>query len=222
MKKLNQQGVVDSWLIAFILTAVLLVGALGFGMSMFSSRQDYKNNTDTKISAAVEDAEKKLSEKKEVEFAEKEKNPLRTYTGPTAYGSLTINYPKTWAAYIDESGKSSSSSPVDGYLNPAFVPGLQTNSNVALRFQVINSTYATNARSLEALVKSGKIRTTPFVAAKVPSAIGVRGEGEIMTGKTGALVLLPLRDKTLKIWTEASQFVPDFNDIILPTLTFVP
>lgn len=220
MKKLNQQGSVDSWLVAFVLTLVLLLGSLGFGFAMFSSRQDYKNNADQKISDAVGSAQETLTQKKEAEFLEREKQPLRTYTGPAAYGSLAISYPKTWAAYIDESGKSSS--PVDGYLNPAFVPGLQDNPIVALRFQVIDTAYAQAIKNLEPQVKLGKIKTVPFVATKVPSITGVRVDGEVAVKKTGAMIILPLRDKTLKIWTESPQFVPDFNDIILTNLTFVP
>jgi len=36
------------------------------------------------------------------------------------------------------------------------------------------------------------------------------------------MILLPLRDKTLKISTESQQFVGDFDNIILANLKFVP
>lgn len=221
MKKLNQTGAVDAWLVAFILTTVLLLGSLGFGFSMFSSREDYKNNVDEKIAKAVEVAEAQLSEKKEAEFLEREKEPLTSYTGPAAYGSLSIGYPKTWSAYINESG--GSSVPLDGYLNPVFVPNVQNNkANVALHFQVMDTSYTQVTRALESQVKAGKIRTAAFSAPKVPGTVGIRVDGEVVTGKSGSMIILPLRDKTLKVWTESPQFVEDFNNIVIPNLNFVP
>jgi hypothetical protein len=36
------------------------------------------------------------------------------------------------------------------------------------------------------------------------------------------MVILPLRDKTLEISTEAAQYQPDFNTYVLPNVTFNP
>ena len=220
MKKLDQRGAVDSWLIAFIVSALLAAGALGFGLWAFSGRQDYKNNVDEKISVAVADAEKVNSAKKDQEFAEKEKNPLRTYAGPATYGSLSVSYPKTWSAYVDETAKTNT--PLSGYLNPGFVPGLQSSLPNALRFTVTSNDYSTVVKTFDAQVKAGKIKVSPYKADKVQSVVGVRLDGEVIQGKQGAMVIVPLRDKTLQVWTESPQFVPDFNTIILPNLVFVP
>ncbi|RTK94407.1 hypothetical protein EKI60_03430 [Candidatus Saccharibacteria bacterium] len=221
MRKLDQRGVADTWLIAFIVTLIAFLGTAGFGLWAFAGRQDYKNNVDDKIAEAVAAAEQTLSEKKAVEFAEKEKNPLKTYTGPAAFGSVTISYPKTWSAYVDEAN---GSTPVNGFLNPSFVPTATDSQkhNLALRFQVSNSSYTTTVRNLESQVKSGKIKTVPYTAPKVPGTVGVRVEGQVATGKQGAMVILPVRDKVLKVWTESPQYIGDLNDIILANFTFVP
>lgn len=221
IRKLNQSGIIDAWLIAFVVTLFALFGALAFGVTSYTGKQDYKNNTDAKIAEAVTAAETKLTEKKEAEFTEREKQPLRTYNGPAAYGSVSITYPKTWSAYIDDTGKTSSA-PLDGYLHPRYVPKVDTSNNIALRFQVVSSSYATVTKALDSQVKAGKIKTTPYAAAKVNGVVGLRVDGEVAFGKQGAMIVLPLRDKTIKIWTEASEFVGDFNDIILPNFTFVP
>jgi hypothetical protein len=42
------------------------------------------------------------------------------------------------------------------------------------------------------------------------------------TNSTGTMVLLPMRDKTLEIWTEAPAYLADFNTYILPNITFSP
>lgn len=220
MKKLDQRGAIDAWLIAFVITILFAIGFLSFGIWAFMGREDYKNNVDEKIAIAVADAKTINSAEKDKEFAEKEKNPLRTYAGPATYGSLSISYPKTWSAYVDETGKSNV--PLTGTLNPAFVPGLQSNLPVALKFSVTNTDYSTVVKTFDSQVKTGKVKVSPFKADKVQSILGVRLDGEFIQGKQGSMVILPVRDKTLQIWTESPQFVPDFNTIILPNIVFVP
>ena len=182
--------------------------------------QDYKNNVEPKISEAVDKAVATNSTKKDEEFVEKEKQPLRTYTGPAAYGSIAISYPKTWSIYADESARSSN--PLDASLNPNFVPGLQSGNNVALRVQVVTSSYSDVVRGFESQVKNGKVTVVPYAVAKLPSVVGIRVDGEVASNKQGAMIVIPLRDKTLKIWTEATQYVGDFNNIILPNISLVP
>ncbi len=41
-------------------------------------------------------------------------------------------------------------------------------------------------------------------------------------GLVGAAVYLPLRDRTIRIYSESPEFLKDFNDIIVPSITFVP
>ena len=220
MKRLDEQGIVDIWLVAFFVMLTLFVGSIGFGFWAFMGRQDYKNNVDAKITDAVTAAQKATSDQKDKEFAEKEKEPFRDYIGPAAYGSVDIKYPKTWSAYVDDSGKSSL--PIDGYFNPATVPGLLSNSSYAIRIQVINSQYAQNIKLFDSAVKNGKVKATPYTAPKVAGVVGLRMDGEISTGKQGSMVILPVRDKTLRIWTESDQFVKDLNNTVLPNLVFVP
>lgn len=220
MKHLNQKGIVDVWFLAFAVTLLLFFGALGFGFWAFSGMQDYKNNVEPKIAEAVAKAEEATSAKKDKEFVEKEKQPLTTYSGPAAYGSVQVSYPKTWSAYADESSRGSN--PLDAYFNPNFVPGLQSDNNVALRVEVVSTAYADVVKSLQSSAKTGKITVVPYSVDKVPSVVGVRVDGEVVTKKAGAMVIVPVRDKTLKIWTEATQFVADFNTIILPNLSLVP
>jgi hypothetical protein len=218
MKRLNQEGHLNVLLIPLILLVLLVLGAAGFGAWAFMSRQDYKNNTDQKVAAAVTVATAQESTKKDNQFVEKEKLPFHKYSGPTAYGSLVVQYPKTWSAYVDE--KSSSSAPVDAYFNPIFVPALDMMPSYALRVQVVSTSYADVLKTFESNVKSGKIKTTAYIPAKVSSVTGVRLDGEIAPQKQGSMVIIPVRDKTLKIWTESPDFLNDFNSNILPNYTF--
>lgn len=210
------------WILAFALTFLLLIGAGIFGYWAFKSRQDYKYNSDQKVAAAVQTAQQQTASAKDKQFLQQEKNPLKDYHGPAAFGSLDIKYPKTWSAFVTEIQNTGSSTPVDGYFYPVFVPGIQSGTNFALRVQVVTQAYDQILNGYQGLVKQGKIRVTPYTSVKVPSVSGSRLDGEIVNQKQGSMIMLPLRDKTLKIWTEASEFSGDFNNIILPNFTFIP
>ncbi len=216
------QGKKHSWglIIAFIITLLFLIGAISFAAWAYLGREDYKNNADKKIADAVSAAQKKTSEEKDKEFVEKEKNPYKEYKAPSAFATVSITYPKTWAAFVTETDKSST--PVDGYFHPLFVPGIQSGTDFALRIQVVNQPYDQEVKQFEGKVKSGKVKVSAYKAPKVPSVLGSRVEGEINTGQQDVMVLFPVRDKTLKISTESRQFVGDFDNIILANLTFVP
>jgi hypothetical protein len=56
----------------------------------------------------------------------------------------------------------------------------------------------------------------------VPKIVGDYVKGQIQSDKQGEMVLLPLRDQTLAIWTESTAFENDFNNIILKNFTFSP
>lgn len=217
-----QEGSINILLLPLILAILFFLGTAGFAYWAYSSRQDYKNNTDQKISKAVALAKQQEDTKKDADFVQQEKKPLETYSGPEAYGSLKVNYPKNWSAYVAET-ETGSSMPIDGYFYPGTVPSTTNpNSTFALRVQVTQQSYSDTLSSFNGLVQSGQVTVKPYSLPGVPSVVGVRIEGQIVTNKSGSMVILPLRNTTLKVWTEASQFENDFNNNILPNLTFSP
>ncbi|GAC1392546.1 MAG: hypothetical protein NVSMB46_08720 [Candidatus Saccharimonadales bacterium] len=220
MKQLNEQAYIDVWLILFIVSLILFLAATGFGAWSFISRQDYKNNSDKKVVAAVSVAQQQTASAKDNEFIQKEKYPLKSYQGPATFGSVGISYPKTWSAFITETNAGESS--VDGYFHPNYVPGLQSGTAFALKVNVINQSYDQVMQGFTGLVTSGKVSVSAFRASKVPSVLGARIEGSINQGQNDSMVIVPVRDKTLEIMTESHEFSNDFNTIILPSLTFNP
>ena len=221
MIKRNQDGAVNSLVISLIFAIVLLLAVTVFAGWAYMSRQDYKSNTDAKIKDAVVIAKQEESTAKDKQFVEKEKNPLRTYKGPDSYGAVTIQYPKTWSAYVEDTANSSTR--VNGYFHPSYVPSTSDDNNAfALRLQVTNQTYAQTLSRYTSLQKSGKVTVRPYTLPKVPSVVGVQVAGEIENNKQGTLVILPLRAGTLTIWSEGSQYQSDFQNIILPNASFLP
>lgn len=207
--------------IPLVLSILLLIGAAVFGGWAYSKMLDYKNNTDAKIAAAVQVAKQQEDVAKDAAFAQAEKNPLRTYTGPGAYGSVSVSYPKTWSAYVADD--TNSSPYVDGYFNPSVVPNTQGQSSAfALRVQVVQQAYSSALTAFTSNVQLGTTKITPYHMPKVPNVIGVRVDGKLEGQKTGSMVILPLRNMTLKVWTETPSTVSDFNNIILPNFTFAP
>lgn len=193
----------------------------GFAFWAFSGRQDYKNNVDAKISAAVASAKADQKTADDKRFTQEEKYPLKTYVGPSTFGSVQFAYSKKWSGYVDDRG--TGNFPLDGFFHPNIVPPAnETKSVFALRVQVLNQSYDTSTKEFTDKVISGKLTAKPFAAAKVPNVVGLRFDGALTETKTGSVILLPLRDKTLKISTESKDFQADFDNIILPSLTFSP
>ncbi len=214
MHKLDQRG---ELIVPLAISVVLLLASIGFGAWAFMGRQDYKNNVDIKIEEAVEAAEQNLTIKKDLEFLEKEKDPNDVYVGPSAFGTLTISYPKTWSNYLVEKA----GTPIDGYMHPKYVSSNTNEVNYALRYQVLERQYDQELKSFESRVKTGKAKVSAFAFPSQPNIVGVRVEGEIDSRKIGVVTVVPLRDKTIKVWTEGEEFRDDFEKII-SKLTFLP
>lgn len=219
----NQRGEINTLLIPLILLLLLFAGAAGFGYWAYSERQDYKLNSDQKVAAAVEIAKKEEGIKKDLAFAEAEKKPLTNYVGPDAYGTIDIEYPKTWSVYVNSAA--SKQQPLDAYFNPKVVPSVDDPASVyGLRVKVVQQQYAQVIKQYDGYVKNKQVTVTPYSLPQVPGVVGVRLDGLIIPAKknSGAMIVMPLRDKTIQIWTDNAQMLGDFNNIVLPGLTFVP
>jgi hypothetical protein len=217
----TERGALNALLIPLILVSLLFGLSLVFAIFAYGSMQDYKNNSDDKSAAAVKVAVEKEDAKKAAQFAEESKSPLKTYSGPAAYGSIQVQYPKTWSAYVIEpSGENGN---LDAYFNPNFVPSTvgETNS-FALRVKIVNQAYATVLQSLQGSIKIGKLTATPYAFPKVPTAVGTKLSGDIQPNKQGTMVVVPLRANTLEVWTNGSASLSDFENNILPNLSFAP
>ncbi len=219
--KLNQKGGINALLIPLILMVLILLGVGGFAFWSYSEMQTYKYKTDEIVAVKVGIAVKDAETKKDNDFAEKEKDPLKSYQGPEQFGRITIKFPKTWSGYVDDSGKGSS--PIDGYFQPMVVPNIQSGSNYALRLQLVDRNFASESKNFDSQVKAGKVTAAMYSNKNIPGVVGMRLEGEIAGGlKKGIMILMPQRDKTVKLWTESDQYYKDFNDLVLPNFTFTP
>jgi len=224
MKKLQgERGELNALLLSVILLAVLFIGAASFAVWAFGGRQDYKNNSDAKVADAVAANKQVVQAADAKQYAEAAKNPLKTYAGPEAYGSIRVQYPKTWSAYVSTSA--SGSQPLDAYFHTDYVPAVSLRQTYNLRIQVNSQSYSSLLQQYVGVIKNGQATAAPYKLPKVPSVAGMRLDGQVVPGntkETGSIVLLPLRDKTLEIWTESTAYLDDFNNNILANLSFSP
>lgn len=214
-------------LIAIIL-GVLFVLTLVFGFWAFSKEQDYKKNSDQKVAAAVVVAKKQQAAEDQAKFDEQNKQPYKSFSGPALYGTVTFSYPKSWSAYIDQT---SSNQPINGYFSPGEVPGVQGNAAYPLRVELTSEDYAQVVQQFSTQASDGSVRSVAYIPPKLKDATnaqagvkltGTIGRGSDGTNRQGEMVILKVRDKTLQIYTETQAGIPDLENIVLPSLSFVP
>lgn len=226
MKKYNQSGGI-ALVLSDIILVIALIAAAVFGWWAFQQRQDYKNNFDKKVSQEIAKAEAAQKTQLENEFAEREKSPNKTFKGSATYGSITFEYPKTWSGYVDQS---SSNAPINGYFFPDIVPAVNSGSSTppafALRVELIDTDYDQIVKQFDSQIQQGKLTAAAYVPPKMSKAAnvqtGMRFEGELEQNIQGSMVVIKVRDKTLKIYTQSTRYSSDFNNVVLKTLTFAP
>lgn len=219
-RKHDQSGGVPVAALLATIFCLLFLATAAFAAWAYSERQSYRNDVDEKIAIATNAAVEKAEAAKEQELAEKEKSPMRTFSGPSTYGSVTFNYPKTWSVYAVESSRGSV---VNIYAHPGAVPGVDSGRPYALRVEVTSTRYDKEVANIEDSIEAGDLRAIAFRPEKVEVAdAGLRVDGTLRKDINGSMVLLQLRDRTLKIYTESPEFINDFNSIILPSLSFIP
>lgn len=211
---------------AIAILVLLLIAAIAFGAWAFLGRQDYKTNSDQKAAAAVAAAKKAQAAQLQAQFDQTAKSPFKTFHGSPTYGSVSFKYPKTWSAYVETD---SSSEPINAYFFPDQVPGTQSKTAYALRVELVNTDYSQLMRQFDSEIKQGKITAAAYIPPKLKGVAnaqpGTLLSGQINSGDSsqqGIMLAIKVRDKTLKIYTESSDFADDFNGTILNSLTFAP
>jgi hypothetical protein len=219
--RIGERGAINILLIPFIMVVFFFFGVVGFAFWAYSGRSHYKNESDQEVAKAVQQAIADTQEADATKYAEEAKKPYETYIGPAAFGNVTVNYPKTWSSYVIENERGGN--PINGYFQPLTVPNVtDQDKTFALRVELVQTSYDTVLNQFKASLQIGKVTVAPYTLAKVPSVVGSRVEGQITPLKQGTMIILPLRNMTLKIWTESNDFKSDLDTHVLPNFSFVP
>lgn len=218
MLKNDIRGVIDPLLFPLIIAIVIALGMAGFSLWAYINYTDQRDNVDAKITTAVDEAKQQQVLELETAFIEREKEPLVSYQAPSTLASVKVSYPKTWSAYVDE-GSQGNNAELDAYFHPKYVRAVESDTSDALRIMLENKNYSKELGGYNKSIEDGLLSAS---AVNISGVDGVRLDGEIEKGITGSIVLLPVRDKVLKIWTESIDFRNDFDKNVLPNFSFVP
>jgi len=193
--------------------AILL---LGFGVWAYLGKNDAQTNLDGQISDAVQVAEAALSDALTLQFDEESKLPHRTVKLADELGGVTFEFPKNWGVYVIDKG--SGSKPLDLWAHPNVVPDISGETSFGLRMQIVDDAYSDELGDFDREIENGEVSSQ---TARSNGALGVKLQGEVVRDKIGIMVMFPLRDKTLKLWTESSTYKADF-ETALEGLVFTP
>lgn len=220
MRKKNflQQGAVSGALITSIVLGVLVVVLGSVAIWAVVNYNDWRSNVQGRIDVAVAEARQEQAAEDETRFAEREKEPYERFVGPDELGRVEFDYPKTWSVHVARDG--AGNQPYEAYLHPNVVPPIQkSQTQYALRVEILNRDYEDIIRSFESRVERGDLRSAAVTASGFN---GTRLDGNFSQHIEGSMVIFKVRDKTLQIQTDAPAYRPDFDNIILPSLTFSP
>lgn len=213
----REEGVSTVAILVSVLVVVTLI--LG-GLSIWSyvSYRDQKYNTDAKIDVAVVEAKKDQNAADERIFAEREKAPNTTFSGPADFGSVSFKFPKTWSVYLGD-GEDGNNGTYTAYFNPGHVPKVSGSQQFALRVSIISKDYESVVAGYSANVKKGTLKSS---IVSTNGLSGTRIDGQFSKTLDGSVVIFKVRDKTLLIQTDSPSFVTDFETIVVSSLTFTP
>ena len=198
-----------------VILTLLLIGAGLLALYFYSEYQLAQTDLDTKIDAAVLDALKVREDELEAEFAEREKTPSKTFSGPADYGSLGFKYPKTWSVYVAKDASSSSS--FEAYLHPDEVGPVSNDAVFALRIKIETGSVESATSRYNNLVSKGNLHSSALTVNDSESA--TRLDGELPNKLHGSVVIFRIRDKVVTLQSDAEIYRADFDNII-NTITF--
>lgn len=216
MRIKNNSGVVNAMLVPLMISVVLVAGLAVFGVWSYFQYTNQKNNVEDLVAEGIVTAVAAKEAELQENYDEQKKEPYLNYVSPSALGSVSITYPRTWSAYVQESGNNTK--PLDGFFHPNFVPA-DSGVAYALRMTIETRDYDAELGTYKRNIEKGVVTAKPI---KIEGVTGTILEGSITNKVKGAIVLMPLRDKTLSIWTESTAFLKDFKNVIVKNLTFDP
>lgn len=197
-------------IIVIVILSLFLIGVAFLAYWAYSNYVEQKTDVQGKVSMAVNDAVKDQADKDAAKFAEKEKEPYRTFVGPQDYGNVTFDYPKTWSVYV-ANDVSQNGGMYQAYLNPVSVPPVSAAQQYALRVTIQPVEYDSALNTYSSLVRAGQLKTAPI---KINDIQGTRLDGKFDANIRGSAVVFKIRDKTLTIRSDATVFEKDFNKLI--------
>ena len=203
-KEKNRSGVVG-----IILSILFLIVAATFVGLFVWSRMEYAELDET-VNLKIDEAVSKAKTEQALADAEEAKKDTRTFTGPTDYGQLSFDYPKSWSVYV--ASDASKGGDFVAYLNPIEVEPVSESTVYALRVTIRDKDFETVAKEYQKFLERGELSVETMT---VDGVTANRYTGKIPnTDLNGVIVIFKIRDKTAVLRTDSSLLVNDFNTVL--------
>ncbi len=217
----DQRGQSSPFLITTIIFVVLAIGfGVGFGWS-YMQMVDYRDNVADKVGVAVEAAKKEQKAADQTQFNEDYKKPNYQFQGPSDYGGVTFDYPKTWSMYVAKDAKDGGD--YQAYFFPRTVPPVNNQTAFSLRVLISNKSYDDILKTYESKIKKGDLTATTLTIGKTDKFSGYQGmriNGQFDKTINGSVVIFKIRDKTLQVFVDNQEYIKDFNETVIPSLKY--
>lgn len=206
----KERGSVNGWMVGTIGCLILFLIAGSLAIWAYMQYSDEKSNVDSKVVIEVAKGKSEQAESDQKKFSEEAKNPRIEFVGPSEYGRVSFMYPKTWSVYIENDG--SNRGDYKAYLNPVAVPSASNKaSRFALRLEIINKNLDTVLNDYQSRLKKGELTSS---STEFNGISATRIDGTFEKELRGSVVLMKVRDKTIRFSTDADTFKPDFQTIL--------
>lgn len=215
VEKNDNSGLIKTVIIVIVsLVAVTFIGLFVWIMLQYN---EVSSDVEGQIATAVAAAKAEQALKDEEEFAEREKDPYRTFSGPADYGQLTFEYPKTWSVYI--ASDASKGGDFTAYFNPIEVNTVSNTTINALRLSILDKDFESVVAGYQKeMDKKGS--NLSMMTTTVGGTTANRYSGTIPgTDLNGYIVVFKIRDKSAVLRTDSLLFEADF-DRLLGTISF--
>lgn len=212
----REEGAINASIFAIIALVLLVLVFGSFSIWAYVNYTSQKQDVDSKISEATAKAVLAQSTKDETAFAAREKEPMRQFVGPSDYGRLTFDYPKTWSAYQASDVSKGGGVTYQAFLNPVLVPPVGDSTKFALRITIEQKTYDQSVASYQKLIQKGDLKSGVYSDGNLT---GTKLVGNFNKDIYGTEVLIKMRDRTLTLRTDGDVFINDFL-ALLKTVKF--
>jgi len=206
------------------MAAIGIIGTLVFaGVSIWTYARytDERDSTQSKIDTAVEQAGVDKETELREELQEQLKSPFFVYEVPDTTTGIKVKYPATWSVYAEDKEDSGSDDLVSATFSSDIVRPREADTRYALRVRLIDEQYDESIKDFDSRIETGNVTAKSITFEEYPDTKAIRFDGEIGNNISGSFVMIQIRRQTLRIWTEAPEFVEDF-DQILEQLEFKP
>ncbi len=200
------------FIVIIVILSILTVSFFGLFIWKLMEWSEVSTDVDGQIAVAVAAAKDEQATADEQEFLEREKYPYQTFSGPSDYGQLSFQYPKTWSVYV--ASDASRGGDFEAYLNPVQVNTVSKDTINALRvkirdkdFESVAAEYQKYVDARDSKLSMSSVTFNNITANKYTGTIPT-------TDLNGYIVIFKIRDKTAVLQTDSVFFEAEFNKLL--------